>query len=152
MPEAIAQAGSVESRPPQAVGPADAARAATALDRHAHAHDGPDSFGISSPGGRSDLWRLLRYRRHAGPRGRHPPRAITGRASVVDGDTIEIHGQHIRLSGIDAPESGQVCFSADDKPWRCGQQAALALANRIGGVPVTCRPTGTDPGLTHEGL
>jgi endonuclease YncB( thermonuclease family) len=29
---------------------------------------------------------------------------ITGQASVIDGDTIEIHGKRIRLSGIDAPE------------------------------------------------
>ncbi len=31
----------------------------------------------------------------------------TGTASVIDGDTIEIHGQSIRLFGIDAPESQQ---------------------------------------------
>jgi endonuclease YncB( thermonuclease family) len=28
---------------------------------------------------------------------------ITGTASVIDGDTIEIHGTRIRLFGIDAP-------------------------------------------------
>jgi endonuclease YncB( thermonuclease family) len=27
---------------------------------------------------------------------------IIGQASVIDGDTLEIHGQRIRLSGIDA--------------------------------------------------
>lgn len=31
--------------------------------------------------------------------------SITGTASVIDGDTIEIHGQRIRFHGIDAPES-----------------------------------------------
>ena len=28
-----------------------------------------------------------------------------GRVSVVDGDTIELHGERIRLAAIDAPES-----------------------------------------------
>lgn len=30
---------------------------------------------------------------------------IVGTASVIDGDTIEIHGKRIRFNGIDAPES-----------------------------------------------
>ncbi len=33
----------------------------------------------------------------------------TGRATVIDADTIEIRGERIRLDGIDAPESSQTC-------------------------------------------
>lgn len=43
--------------------------------------------------------------------------------------SIEIHGQRIRLHGIDAPESRQLCDDARGKPYRCGQKAALALSD-----------------------
>ena len=36
--------------------------------------------------------------------------SIAGQASVIDGDTIEIHGERIRLVSIDAPESRQPFF------------------------------------------
>ena len=45
----------------------------------------------------------------------HRSRALTSivdRASVIDGDTIELRGQHIRLFGIDAPEGRQSCTCA----------------------------------------
>lgn len=70
--------------------------------------------------------------------------SIAGVATVIDGDTIEIHGTRIRLNGIDAPESGQSCDDARGKAWRCGQRAALALAERIGRRPVSCAQTDTD--------
>lgn len=68
---------------------------------------------------------------------------ITGTASVIDGDTIEIHGQRIRLHGIDAPESRQTC-TRDGKPWRCGKDAAFALSDFIGDHTVSCSQTDTD--------
>ena len=54
---------------------------------------------------------------------------LIGVPSVIDGDTIEIHGQRMRLNGIDARESAQLCLDATGKKYRCGQKASLALAD-----------------------
>lgn len=69
---------------------------------------------------------------------------IVGRPSVIDGDTLDIRGTRIRLFGIDAPESGQLCQDAAGKSYRCGQTAALALADRIGEANVSCEARDTD--------
>ena len=29
--------------------------------------------------------------------------ALIGRANIIDGDTIEIHGESVRLNGVDCP-------------------------------------------------
>ena len=60
---------------------------------------------------------------------------IVGVAWVIDGDTVEIHGQRIRLHGIDAPESSQFCVRPTGERWRGGQQGSFALADRIGRPP-----------------
>ena len=57
---------------------------------------------------------------------------ISGRASVVDGDTLEVRGVRIRLFGIDAPEGQQLSKRPSEETWRCGQQSALALSERLG--------------------
>ena len=64
---------------------------------------------------------------------------ITGKPRVIDGDTIEIAGERIRLHGIDAPESKQTCTDRGDRKWRCGQDATFALADMIGNHWITCK-------------
>ena len=69
---------------------------------------------------------------------------IQGTTSVIDGDTIEIHGKRIRLDAIDAPESSQLCLDAASNRYRCGQKSAFMLADMIGRSVVSCEPKGHD--------
>lgn len=74
----------------------------------------------------------------------HDGNVTQGVATVIDGDTLEIHGSRIRLHGIDAPESSQTCRERDGSAWRCGQAAALSLADKIGRTSVLCEHLDTD--------
>lgn len=58
---------------------------------------------------------------------------IAGQASVIDGDPLEIHGQRIRLCGIDASESRQLCGDgAGTLTLRPGGSASLFRQGRPG--------------------
>jgi endonuclease YncB( thermonuclease family) len=70
---------------------------------------------------------------------------LTGQASIIDGDTLEIHGTRIRLWGIDAPESDQLCRDDDSRLYRCGALAANDLDHFIARRPVNCIPLNLDP-------
>jgi endonuclease YncB( thermonuclease family) len=63
---------------------------------------------------------------------------LSGQASIIDGDTLEIHGTRVRLWGIDAPESDQLCRNEDSTQYRCGQKAANDLDAMIARRPVSC--------------
>lgn len=72
-----------------------------------------------------------------------PP--LTGTVErVVDGDTIDIAGQRIRLPGLDAPEWNQTCQTADGGTWECGAAAAKRMHELTRGRTLTCRPEGHD--------
>ncbi len=60
-----------------------------------------------------------------------------GHPRVVDGDTLEIGGQVIRLHGIDAFERSQTCGQV-----ACGHAAAEALWQMVYNKWVTCADTG----------
>ena len=57
---------------------------------------------------------------------------------MLDGDSLALAGEDIRLFGIDAPESRQVCRDGAGRPYRCGRAAARALAAATAGRTVAC--------------
>jgi endonuclease YncB( thermonuclease family) len=69
---------------------------------------------------------------------------VSGWAVPIDGDTIEIAGERVRLHGIDAPESDQECTDAAGFVYRCGEQATGALRALIDGQTVSCQQIDTD--------
>ncbi len=69
---------------------------------------------------------------------------LAGPAQVVDGDTIDINGQRIRLEGIDAPETAQTCSTARGTAWACGRAATKTLAALVAGADVACDSRGAD--------
>ena len=70
--------------------------------------------------------------------------SLEGRVTVIDGDTLEMHGKRIRLHGIDAPESGQTCRSQSGKTYRCGQLAAEQMAKYTKRKTIRCNVLDTD--------
>ena len=72
------------------------------------------------------------------------PGSVTGDARVIDGDTIDIGGQRVRLEGIDAPETGQTCARRLIGTWGCGAAATKALKAMVTGRTVACERRGTD--------
>jgi endonuclease YncB( thermonuclease family) len=62
---------------------------------------------------------------------------VAGSATVIDGDTIIVAGERVRLHGIDAPELHQTC-TAYGQEWPCGQTSAAWLKDHLRGREVEC--------------
>jgi endonuclease YncB( thermonuclease family) len=72
-----------------------------------------------------------------------PPSHVAADAStvaVIDGDTLRVEGQVVRLRGVEAPDRGDRCAGARD----CGGAATSALAGLVRGRRVECSVTGHD--------
>jgi endonuclease YncB( thermonuclease family) len=67
-----------------------------------------------------------------------------GQASVIDGDTLEIHRNRSRLWGIDVPGTTQLCRGEDSERYPCGAEAANKLDAFISRRPVNCNPISLD--------
>lgn len=72
-----------------------------------------------------------------------PPKEniINNKVRVVDGDTLEINSEKIRLFGIDAPERGQPC-KKNNISYNCGEASKKHLQFIIVGQNVTCDDRG----------
>jgi endonuclease YncB( thermonuclease family) len=67
---------------------------------------------------------------------------LTGVPRIVDGDTLAIGSKKVRLEGIDAPETDQVCLNASGERWACGIDARDQLAAHIAGRDIKCSSSG----------
>jgi endonuclease YncB( thermonuclease family) len=66
--------------------------------------------------------------------------ADTGQVAVIDGDTLRLGEQVVRLSDVSAPARGQACAAGSD----CGARASDALADLVRNQAVACRVSGHD--------
>ena len=70
-------------------------------------------------------------------------KTILGKAKVIDGDTIHINNDKIRLHAIDAPETNQTC-NKKSKVWNCGLESTKFLKELIGNNKIECITQGKD--------
>ena len=68
--------------------------------------------------------------------------SFEGRAVAVDGDSLLIDGERLRLEGIDAPELDQTC-SRGGTVWACGREARRALRKLVASG-VVCQTSRVD--------
>lgn len=63
---------------------------------------------------------------------------VSGRATVIDGDTLTIGAAQIRIHGIDAPEAGQKCERSDGRSWGCDEAAMDLMTELVDGRDIAC--------------
>jgi endonuclease YncB( thermonuclease family) len=68
---------------------------------------------------------------------------VVGTAAAVDGDSLLVGNQKVRLFGIDAPEFDQTC-KKDGQAWGCGQEAKRQLETLVSGQRIECQGRGVD--------
>jgi endonuclease YncB( thermonuclease family) len=63
---------------------------------------------------------------------------FSGITKVIDGDSIKVDGNEVRLLGLDAPEYKQTCLNADNTEYNCGQISKKFLFNLANDKETTC--------------
>src|SRR6201995_2829555 len=69
---------------------------------------------------------------------------VTGVPKIRDGDEIVIGATRIRLGGIDAPSTDQLCLNTKGERWTCGVAARDELIKHFGTKSWTCHTRTTD--------
>ncbi len=69
---------------------------------------------------------------------------LSGRATAITGDMLQLNGRDIRLAGIAAPEANQPCLTASGRRWNCQISAKRALERTLRGKSVACEASGED--------
>ncbi len=64
---------------------------------------------------------------------------LQGQYKVIDGDSLVLNGQEIRLLGIDAPEYRQTCTLLDGKIYPCGKHARTHLSQLVKKGKLECK-------------
>ncbi len=99
---------------------------------------------------RKGLWLALAilavvYGPHRNSGGSHKPDSsdpapgqVSGEARAIDGDSLYVGGNEVRLKDIDAPEGRQTC-QRNGTDWACGNASRDELVRLIGVNTVQCR-------------
>ena len=70
---------------------------------------------------------------------------IVGKAEATDGDSLRIKDKRIRIFGIDAVETSQLC-TVDGAVWKCGRASRMALERLVKGKMLICDVRDMDRG------
>jgi endonuclease YncB( thermonuclease family) len=70
-------------------------------------------------------------------------RSLPGQVRVIDGDSLSIGSNEIRLWGIDAPEFNQQCRNKTG-PYACGREAHRQLRALVQNATLICKGLGRD--------
>jgi endonuclease YncB( thermonuclease family) len=72
------------------------------------------------------------------------PAYADGDVYVVDGDSLKLGEQNVRLAHIDAPEYYQTCKRADKSTYNCGIKAREKLESLLKLGKLSCKTVGRD--------
>lgn len=72
------------------------------------------------------------------------PAEVAGFGEAIDGDSLKVAGQSIRLKGIDAPELSQLCRNKVGREYACGVEAKTWLRGQLQRGAVVCKIEGSD--------